>query len=105
MEDGVALTIDQRVKRLLKPGTIARVTFNFSDAGVSAFAVPNSFHPVVTERQSLAFSGREAITVAEATEIRMNAMSTPVGRGHGRTAEDALAGLEADMKKLAKVPA
>ena len=97
-----AATIEQRLRRLMKPGTLVRIDFSYGDYGWSASALPNSFHPIVAERQQLAFSTREDWTVEAVTDVRLNAMKQPVGRGHGKTMEDALTELEANIKKLVK---
>jgi hypothetical protein len=92
-----------KLRRYLnKNGDIENVIVQFSHHGVSARAMPNSFHPIVAQRRSMAFAerGGETISIADATEINNASLRVPVARGHGATFEDAVDALMGDTKKL-----
>lgn len=92
---------EKRLRRILnKDGGLERIDVSFSHHGVSARAVPNSFHPLVAKRRSLAFAERGgSVSIAEATEVNNNSLATPVATAFAADLDTAAQMLETKLKE------
>jgi hypothetical protein len=94
--------LERRIRKIVSSGEIDRVQFIFGLHGVSATALPTSFHPLVEARRKEAYAAAgSSMTIQQATEINNGSMG-PVGRGHASDIVGAVISLEGDLAKFAK---
>lgn len=90
------------IRRLLTRHSLQRIEIIATLHGVTARAMPDGFHPIVSKRREDAFAmrGDENITLKAASEIQTASMLS-IAQGSGDSLDEALEALKVELTKTA----
>jgi hypothetical protein len=94
------LTLERRIRAMLRKHSLARVEMAFTLSGITARAIPDTFRPIVATRRGEAFQKAAAdggsVPLDEAVRITNEGLA-PLAHGTGLNVAEALDALEAKL--------